>query len=493
MQVAAASMTGIMKVVVLEGDSGRVVNSWGSPAREREIQRMALHTPAAEAALVAHADGAVRVVGLGDGCESASVACGATGGAFVGLEALGAERALVARAGGSVRVQRLKESGREREEENGEGKTTASDVNTGKGQKEKMGNDKGGREEEKELFDISLADGLETAREKNGVTAVGGRDIPLQLWDLTTAKKTWTMRNVRHNAVNLPERVWVRSMCFLEDSLLATATHAGAVRLYDPRAQRRPLVTLPLGGKPHTCLEQSIDGRRLFVADVTGRVSSLCLRTRKEEGVYKAKIVGSVRSIACHSGGETLACVGLDRKLRVFDISSRRLVSELYLKQMLTSCLFMADAPPPPEPADPEEEDMEAIWKGVGVVEAQKKRKGQGKAKSNAKDGDDGTDSDDSNEDEESGEEESGEEESEEEESGEEESVEEESDEEDSEDEGSVVDGTDSEEEASEEANGSGTSEDSDGTEEEEEPQKTAGKRKGPPVPRPSKRRRAAF
>lgn len=59
-------------------------------------------------------------------------------------------------------------------------------------------------------------------------------------------------------------------------------------------------------------------------------------------GTYKGN-TGSVREIALHPTMEVLATVGLDRVMRVFDISTRKQLHRVYLRQKLNCVLVSSE------------------------------------------------------------------------------------------------------------------------------------------------------
>ena len=114
------------------------------------------------------------------------------------------------------------------------------------------------------------------------------------------------------------------------------------VRLYDTRAQRRPVQSVEIGSRPFTCCTVSHDENSLFTGDTIGRVSQIDLRTMRLNGTYKGN-TGSVREIALHPTMEVLATVGLDRVMRVFDISTRKQLHRVYLRQKLNCVLVSSE------------------------------------------------------------------------------------------------------------------------------------------------------
>jgi len=154
--------------------------------------------------------------------------------------------------------------------------------------------------------------------------------------------------------------------------LLATGTAYQQVQIYDIRAHRRPALYTPEGLPSHraTALCQLPDGNTLAVGDSVGDCHLLDVRklhsgkqyvggggsrgrnrkSREEMGL--GRLVGpggSIRQLAMHpaAGGggglPYLACVGLDRKLWTWDVTRRKMVDCVYLRQRLNCLLFCED------------------------------------------------------------------------------------------------------------------------------------------------------
>ena len=123
---------------------------------------------------------------------------------------------------------------------------------------------------------------------------------------------------------------------------MAVVTGYHHIRLYDTRAQRRPIQSIELGERPFTRCSVSPDDRMLITGDTTGRVTGVDLRTLRMMGVYKGA-TGSIRDIAVHATGKYLATVGLDRIMRVYDIATRQQLHRIYLRQRLNCVLFSSE------------------------------------------------------------------------------------------------------------------------------------------------------
>ena len=182
------------------------------------------------------------------------------------------------------------------------------------------------------------------------VAAVGGLEHDAAMVDLETGQVRWQARNVKHDRLELRVPVWVTALQFLSPddrggSLLAAATAFRQVRLYDARAQRRPVAECAdvSAGVLQTefgltSLVVRRDGTEAIVGDRGGNVMPVNLRTMRVSGRFIGPS-GSVRSLALHPSLPYLATVGLDRTARVFNVDSHELVHTSYLKQRLTAVL----------------------------------------------------------------------------------------------------------------------------------------------------------
>ena len=170
----------------------------------------------------------------------------------------------------------------------------------------------------------------------------------------------------------LQQPMWTTAALFLNphtaesrhSDLLATGTAYRQVQIYDVRQSsttRRPVLYTPEGLKllEHrvTSLCQLPDSTTLAVGDSAGDVNLLDLRMfhwgkafKKGRGhaeeIGRGRLVGpggSVRQLAVHPTLPMLAAVGLDRKMRTWDITKRKNVDCVYLKQRLNCVLFCDD------------------------------------------------------------------------------------------------------------------------------------------------------
>ena len=190
--------------------------------------------------------------------------------------------------------------------------------------------------------------------------AVGGQERETTLWDLETSKQVWKAKNLSADPQTLlPPQVWPSAISFLEQTdpsigsnIMAVGSAHCEVRIYDVRQdtiQRRPISYTPNSLLEHRvttlCL---VDTFHVVVGDSTGDLHTLDLRTLGKQkkdttistwGRYVGP-VGSIRGLVQHASLPTLATVGLDRMLRLYDTQSRKQLYCMYLRQRLNCVLF---------------------------------------------------------------------------------------------------------------------------------------------------------
>ena len=147
--------------------------------------------------------------------------------------------------------------------------------------------------------------------------------------------------------------------------ILAIGTAYKQLQIYDVRAssqQRRPTLYTPefdsnkknLFDHRLTCLTQ-VDSNRIVVGDAAGNIHSVDLRKLNRDkatrcmGAIEGRFygpAGSVKQIVKHETLPIIACVGLDRMMRTFNLNTRKQLGCFYLKQRLNSLLICDDNKP---------------------------------------------------------------------------------------------------------------------------------------------------
>ena len=199
--------------------------------------------------------------------------------------------------------------------------------------------------------------------------AVGGRERGVRVLDLESGKLLWKAKNLPPDPQTLLQQPqWTTciqsiTMNSNTEDLLATGTAYKQVQIFDIRessSTRRPVLYTPEGLFTHriTTICQLQNTNTLAVGDSTGDCHLVDIRrmhsgkqfsARKQiakEEIGLGRLVGpggSIRELVSHPTLPYLACVGLDRKLWTWDVSKRKMMDCVYLKQRLNSALFCAD------------------------------------------------------------------------------------------------------------------------------------------------------
>ncbi|XP_012251897.2 WD repeat-containing protein 74 [Athalia rosae] len=175
------------------------------------------------------------------------------------------------------------------------------------------------------------------------IIATGGRENELKLFDLETQKQVFTEKNVAPDALQLRKPIWVSDIGFLPNSLVATASKFGYIRLYDPGAQRRPVLNLLLKNEALTALTTTSKEKHVVVASGRGRMNLIDFRNPgKVLNTYRGA-VGGITDLSCSQSEPLLVSVSLDRHLRIHHMETKRLLEKIYLISSLNSLLLRSN------------------------------------------------------------------------------------------------------------------------------------------------------
>ncbi|XP_064621391.1 WD repeat-containing protein 74-like isoform X2 [Lineus longissimus] len=181
-------------------------------------------------------------------------------------------------------------------------------------------------------------------RWKPNLVATGGKENDLKVWDLSNPTDVlFKAKNVKHDWLNLRVPVWILDMSFLPDSqkvVMATGHHQ--VRVYDPSAQRRPVLSMEFDEYPLTAMGLVANEYQVVVGNTHGKMGLLDFRKGKLLHCFKG-FAGGIRSIECHPTLPLIASCGLDRFLRIHDLNTKKLLHKFYLKSRLNCLLMKSD------------------------------------------------------------------------------------------------------------------------------------------------------
>lgn len=210
--------------------------------------------------------------------------------------------------------------------------------------------------------------------------------------------------------LDLDVPIYIRDLQFMneEGTKLATATHyhqvlykiasmcelmcvidtrvSDQIRLYDTKAQRRPVHDWSIGVHPLTFLRVGRNYNEVIYGDTQTNTGIVDIRTGKPLMQFKG-FMGAVTDVqvvpqASFSSSESADCkfasVSIDRFLRVHEMSSkfRKMEHKIYLKQRMTAILADEDYKEP-EKEEKEDEEEEAMWEAMEKIEDHGKRKRQ--------------------------------------------------------------------------------------------------------------------
>ena len=231
---------------------------------------------------------------------------------------------------------------------------------------------------------MDACDAASVMVQEGNVVAVGGRESLLQAWTVgeSDLKRTWQAKNIPRDFLGLEVPVWVNAACFMPQSsgkggpLIATGTGYSRLRLYDIRAQQRPVMDVGVpdddGDTPPIMSIACQPGggqHRVAFADTRGRIACGDLRMEKKPEVRRYKgCCGSVRGLVWHE--DSIVSASLDRCLRVHSAASGKLLQRKYLTQRLNKvAIIPTDTRFAKEKKiatkDDEDEDEDDVWKSL--------------------------------------------------------------------------------------------------------------------------------
>ncbi|KAJ2823986.1 Ribosome biogenesis protein nsa1 (NOP7-associated protein 1) [Coemansia furcata] len=235
------------------------------------------------------------------------------------------------------------------------------------------------------------------------IFAIGGREQELTVWDAETAKGArsstefskpsgapiFKSKNVCHDFLDMRVPVWITDLQFMDDNTtnptIAISTGYKQIRIYDAKAQQRPVHDWEVSKHPINHILVSHAKQELFFSDNEGNLQKMDLRTGRIIGGYKG-IAGAVKAIALSEDGSKVAAAGLDRFLRVYEADGmHRMLHRAYIKQRVSQVVWDWEH----RDVDQEEidqRDADSIWESMPKLETStdSKKKGSSKRKSSA-------------------------------------------------------------------------------------------------------------
>uniref|UniRef100_A0AC35TRZ1 WD_REPEATS_REGION domain-containing protein n=1 Tax=Rhabditophanes sp. KR3021 TaxID=114890 RepID=A0AC35TRZ1_9BILA len=185
---------------------------------------------------------------------------------------------------------------------------------------------------------------VDTSRlQKEKTFAAGGKENELKIWDMARQQPIFTAKNVSHDFLNLRVPVNILSMGYCKGSdKIYTTTKKHQIRLYDPKAQAKPVMDLSWLENPITASSPGYEEHFIVVGNAIGEMGLFDTRVQRLVHKYKGA-AGSIRSIAANPNAPLVASVGLDRFIRVHDMKKHCLRTKWYAKVKLSSVLMRDD------------------------------------------------------------------------------------------------------------------------------------------------------
>ena len=94
--------------------------------------------------------------------------------------------------------------------------------------------------------------------------------------------------------------------------------------MYDTRVKRRPIFDVEYHEHPITAISITNGNNTVVVGNSAGYMAEIDIRTGKEVGGFKGNC-GSIRDLSCHVSQPYVVNCGLDRFLKIYHLSTRKL------------------------------------------------------------------------------------------------------------------------------------------------------------------------
>ncbi|KAI5958236.1 NSA1 [Candida theae] len=239
------------------------------------------------------------------------------------------------------------------------------------------------------------------------IAAYGGKEVDLKVVELHdeklnssifkkdyknlfNPKVVFAAKNVKNDHLDLRVPIWITNILFFQNESkesfkLLTSTHYGHLRVYDSTHGRKPLKNYQVSQDPILTLTFADEEQKDVIVTGPNSLIAKYSLTQVDEKAFKTnsasagEIVKAVpKSLGKYTGGNTgatyavevveniAAFAGLDRYLRVFDVSTRELLAKVYLGVEVSSLVILDDEDEEEEEVkrkrEAEEEEDEQLW-----------------------------------------------------------------------------------------------------------------------------------
>ncbi|KIH67421.1 hypothetical protein ANCDUO_02250 [Ancylostoma duodenale] len=111
----------------------------------------------------------------------------------------------------------------------------------------------------------------------------GGLKHLIKTWDVETGKRVWSARNMPLDFLGLEVPIMCTDARYVDESgVIVEATKLHEMRLYDPRAQRRPVKKIPFMDVPITAVSRCYKDNHVLAANSIGEMGLFDLRSKSK-------------------------------------------------------------------------------------------------------------------------------------------------------------------------------------------------------------------
>ncbi|XP_059044841.1 WD repeat-containing protein 74 [Achroia grisella] len=216
-------------------------------------------------------------------------------------------------------------------------------------------------------MDAGKMDRMRVCGDEPALFATGGEENDLKIWQIGEKAPVFAAKNLAHDWLQLRRPVWVSDLTFLPNEggkLVAVCSRHGYVRLYDSRAQRRPVCNVDFNAMAAVCIAPSFDERNVLVGFGRGQLHQVDLRKGRPDKGFKGA-VGAITDVLTVPGERLIISSSLDRHIRIHSYESKELVYKQYLTSKLSAVLVQTATSTPlkkePEVKEELKEEKEEV------------------------------------------------------------------------------------------------------------------------------------
>lgn len=240
-----------------------------------------------------------------------------------------------------------------------------------------------------------------------GIFATGGKNSDLIVFRLFRTKDIENLdlhaldckpkvlfraENVEPDHLGLEQPVWIRKILFSKSSTsrhfrLITATHYGQIRIYESKEDAEPIGSYKVNDKPLISLKFAGESEEDIVVSDThtfvARLSLIQINKKAQKIIsasagifYKPSLkllgkfseggnTGAIHGVDVNNEESLIACAGLDRYLRVFDVQSRKLLAKVYLGVQVSSVIIVDPTDQSTQSAEFEAPEEDEFWNNL--------------------------------------------------------------------------------------------------------------------------------